>query len=261
MKAFRLNRLFAAASRRCLAIAVGHGLDDPDRCVRTLAAAAPDVLQLSIGQAALLQFIPGKNKPALILRADVTNVHGPALPPAPFSRMIGNAVEQAVRLDAAGVVVSLLHIPGEPALTAQCVENIARLKPDCERFALPLIIEPLVIRASAQADGDWKKILPLIRHACELGADLIQTEPPDEVADFHHVVESAGRIPMLVRADSAAPDAKICDRAEKLIQQGVAGLVYGRDFIQHANPSVLTRALMSIVHDGATAADAVRFIG
>jgi DhnA family fructose-bisphosphate aldolase class Ia len=36
--------------------------------------------------------------------------------------------------------------------------------------------------------------------------------------------------------------------------------VYGRNIIQHDNPSGMTRALMAIVHDGATAGDAAKFL-
>ena len=257
MKAFRLNRLFDAGSRRCLAVAVGHGIEDPDCCVRSLIVAAPDALQLSVGQAALLQSVPGKNRPALILRADVANVHSPGLPPAPFSRMIGNAVEQAVRLDAACVVVSLFSIPGQPGVTSQCLENILRLKPDCERYAMPLMIAPQLFRPPGQtggvAEGDLEMILPLIRQACDLGADIVEADPTGALGDYHHVVESAGGIPVLVRAGCEASDAVILDRAEKLIRQGAAGLVYGRELIRHSDPTALTRALMAVVHDGVTA--------
>lgn len=276
MKAFRLNRLFNAQSRRCFDVAVDHGffnergflsgIENLGQCVRTLVAAAPDAIQLTIGQAELLQGIPGRDKPALVLRTDVANVYGSELPRALFSRMIGNAAEQAVRLDAACVVVNLFRIPGQPEVTDQCIENILRLKPDCERFALPLMIEPLVFRPNEQAggymvDGDLEKILPLVRQACELGADIIKADPTDDVGEYHRVVEIAGRIPVLVRGGGKAPDAEILDRTEKLIAQGAAGIVYGRNIIQHADPAGMTRALMAIVHEGATAAEAARMIG
>ena len=49
-------------------------------------------------------------------------------------------------------------------------------------------------------------------------------------------------------------------RTEQLIGQGVAGIVYGRNVIQHANPAGMTKALMAIVHDGSTAEEARRFL-
>ena len=77
---------------------------------------------------------------------------------------------------------------------------------------------------------------------------------------INQVVEISGRIPVLVRGGGRAPDAEILQRTEALIQQGVAGIVYGRNVIQHANPAGMTRALMAIVHDGADAATAAKFL-
>src|ERR1043166_323222 len=158
MKQYRLNRLFNSKSNRCFDVAVDHGffnergflqgIENLETAVRTLVQAAPDAIQLTIGQAHYLQSLPGKQKPALVLRTDVANVYGTVLPRTLFSRIIGNAVEQALRLDATCVVVNLFRIPGQPEVTDQCIENILRIKPECERYAMPLMIEPLVFRAN-----------------------------------------------------------------------------------------------------------------
>ncbi len=58
-------------------------------------------------------------------------------------------------------------------------------------------------------DGDLDKILPLVRQAVELGADIIKADPTDDVSVYHRVVEIAGRIPVLVRGGGKAPDAEI----------------------------------------------------
>lgn len=109
-------------------------------------------------------------------------------------------------------------------------------------------------------DGDLKKILPLVRQAVEMGADIIKADPTDDVSTFHRVVEISGRIPVLVRGGGRAPDNIILQRTEALIKQGVSGIVYGRNVIQHANPAGMTKALMAIVHDGADAVSASHFI-
>jgi DhnA family fructose-bisphosphate aldolase class Ia len=44
------------------------------------------------------------------------------------------------------------------------------------------------------------------------------------------------------------------------MQQGAKGIVYGRNVIQHHDPAGMTRALMAVVHDGATPADALKHI-
>ncbi|HEY5813273.1 MAG TPA: hypothetical protein VIT23_11550, partial [Terrimicrobiaceae bacterium] len=109
-------------------------------------------------------------------------------------------------------------------------------------------------------DGDVGKILPLVRQAVELGADIIKADPTDDVNLYHKVIEVAGEIPVLVRGGGKAPDEEILERTEALVQQGAAGIVYGRNVIQHQNPAGMTKALMAIVHEGADATAAAKFL-
>src|SRR5882672_5476823 len=271
MKTYRLNRLFNAKSHRCFDVAVDHGffnergflqgIENLEQSVKTLVAAAPDAIQLTVGQAHYLQSLPGKEKPALVLRTDVANVYGTQLPRTLFSRMIEQPVEQALRLDASCVVVNLFRIPEQPEVTDQCIQNILTIKPECDRYGLPLMIEPLVFQANQKAggymvDGDLEKILPLVRQAVELGADIIKADPTDDVGVYHKVVETACGIPVLVRGGGRVSDEEILRRTQALMQQGVAGIVYGRNIIHHPQPKAITRALMAVVHEGATAEQA-----
>ena len=275
MKQYRLNRLFNARSNRCFDVAVDHGffnergflqgIENLAQSVQTLVAAAPDAIQLTVGQAHYLQSLPGKEKPALVLRTDVANVYGTQLPRTLFSRMIEEPVLQAVRLDAACVVVNLFRIPDQPEIADQCVQNILRLKPQCDHFGMPLMIEPLVFQPNAKAggylvDGDPEKIIPLVRQAVELGADIIKADPTDDVSVYRRVIETAGGVPVLVRGGSKAPEAEILARTAALLAQGAAGIVYGRNIIQHPSPSKITRALMAVVHDGASPEAALKFL-
>lgn len=261
----RLNRLFGADGK-CFDVAIDHGffgelsflagIENMSRAVQIVVDAAPDAIQLSIGQAPILQALPGR-KPALVLRTDIANVYGKQLPRTLYSRMIHQPLEQALRLDAACVVANLFMLPNQPEVWEQCVQNIMALKPECERYGMPLMIEPLVMRDNAQVggymvDGDINKILPLVRQAVELGADVIKADPTDNVDEYHRVIEIAGNIPLLVRGGGKVSDEEILKRTYDLMQQGAKGIVYGRNVIQHSHPAGMTRALMAVVHDGAT---------
>ncbi|ACZ43420.1 deoxyribose-phosphate aldolase/phospho-2-dehydro- 3-deoxyheptonate aldolase [Thermobaculum terrenum ATCC BAA-798] len=270
----RLNRLFAPDGK-CFDVAVDHGffnegtflegIEDMRRAVTTLVEAGPDAIQLSPGQARLLQEIPGKQKPALVLRTDVANVYGRVLPRHLFSQLIESPLEQALRLDAACVVVNLFQIPGQPELYHECLRNVARLKPECERYGMPLMVEPLVMRPNEVAggymvDGDPEKIVPLVRQAVELGADVIKADPTDDPADYWRVVQAAGEAPVLVRGGGRVPDEEVLRRTHALMRQGAQGIVYGRNVIQHPHPRAMVRALMMVVHEGAGPEQAMRAI-
>ncbi len=270
----RLNRLLAEDGR-CFDVAIDHGffnersfldnIEDMRRVIATIVEANPDAVQLSPGLAPLLQTIPGKGKPSLVLRTDVANVYGKSLPRYLFSRLVEDAVEQALMLDAACVVVNLLLLPDQPELHAQCIENICRLKPQCNRYGMPLMIEPLVMQINSKdggymVDGDLDKILPLVRQAVELGANIIKADPCDDVSQYHNVIEVAAGRPVLVRGGGKASEQEIVTRTYELMRQGASGIVYGRNVIQHERPSQMTRALMALVHDEVTPEHALKIL-
>lgn len=275
MKVSRINRLFNEKSGKCFDVAIDHGffcessflpgIEDIAKSVKILIDADPDAIQLTVGQAHHLQSVRGKRKPALVLRTDVANVYGTELPEVLYSRMIEEPALQAVRLDAACVVVNLFRIPGAPEVTDHCIQNILKLKPMCDHYGIPLMIEPLVFRPNAEAggymvDGNIKLITPMVRQATELGADLIKADPTDDVEEYHKVIEVAGSIPVLVRGGGRASDEEILDRTYRLMKQGAKGIVYGRNVVQHADPGGMTRALMAIVHEDARPVDVLGMV-
>lgn len=261
MKEYRLNRLFNPRSARCLDVAVDHGfageseflvgIEDMATTVGTLVDAGPDAIQLTVGQATLLQSRPGRDKPALVLRCDTANVYGDRVPDAAFSLLIEDPLGLAVRLDAACVVVNLIDVPGSDGLRRACIENVSRLKAACERTGMPLMVETLVMKRATSGytvDGNVAKICALVRQAVELGADVIKADPTDDVSQYHRVVQVA-RVPVLVRGGGRVEDEEILARTYAVLQQGAGGIVYGRNIIQHRDPAAMTRALLAVVHD------------
>lgn len=270
-----MNRLFAADGR-CFDVAIDHGLfaeptflsgiEDMRRAVEVVAQAAPDAVQLSPGQAHWLQDIPGPAKPALVLRTDIANVYGRDAADEGqylFSQLAERAVDQAVVLDAACIVVNLLLLPGHPQLYHACLRNVCELRAACTQAGMPLMVEPLAMRPGRggyAVNGDLSTIVTLARQAVELGADVIKADPSDNIEEYGAVVQAALGHPLLVRGGGRAGDAEILERTAALMAHGISGIVYGRNVIQHPSPAAMTRALMAVVHDGATASAALALL-
>lgn len=270
----RINRLFGSDGK-CFDVAIDHGffnelsflsgIENLKHAVETVVAANPDAVQLSPGQARLLQEMPGKQKPSLVVRTDVANVYGTTLPRHLFSQLIERPVEQAIALDAACVVVNIFLIPDQPEIYRQCIKNVCELKPECERYGMPLMVEPLVMQPNEEkggymVDGDISKIIPLVRQAVELGADIIKADPCNNLKEYHKVIEAASGKPVLPRGGGRAPDEEILSRTHSLMEQGASGIVYGRNVVQHPNPKKMTEAFMAVVHDGASVAKAMSIL-
>jgi DhnA family fructose-bisphosphate aldolase class Ia len=270
----RLNRLFAADGK-CFEVALDHGvhnepsflsgIENLKQVVRTIARANPDAILLSIGQAHWLQELAGKQKPALVLRADPTNLYNTPTPKHTFCQLIDNAVEQAIALDAASLVVNLIWAPDQPELYNQCVANICRLKPQCERYGLPLTVEPLGMlpdkrRGGYKLDPDIRRTVSLARQAVELGADVVKADLAEKVHEYHRIVEAAAPRPLLPRGGSRVSERELLERTSALMQQGVSGIVYGRNVYQHPHPEKMIRACQAIVHEGATVSQALSIL-
>lgn len=265
----RMYRLFGEDGC-CLDVAVDHGffneptflpgIERMDEVVQALVAAGPDAIQLSPGQAPLLQSLPGKAKPSLVLRTDIANVYGSPLPSRLFSELVEGAVETAVRLDAAAVVVNILLLPDEPDLYRMTLQNVSRLARETEAAAMPLMVEPLVMKLGPgeryAVDGDVKKIVTVVRQARELGADVIKADPTDPPEEYWRVVEAAGGAPVLPRGGGRVPPLEVFRRTHVLLAQGAKGIVYGRNIIQSEDPRAMTKALMALVHEGLTPEEA-----
>ena len=274
MKQARMNRLFAP-SGHCFDVAIDHGMfnetsflggiENMTKSIHTVVKAAPDAIQLPPGTAKILQAIPGKTRPALVLRTDIANVYGTPLPATLFSEVIDRPVEQALTLDAACVVVNLLLLPNQPEVYRACIRNVNALKRECEIYGMPLMVEPLVMQDNTKGgymvDGNIDLILPLVRQAAELGADIIKADPCTHVQDYHRVIEIAQGLPVLVRGGGRVSDAEILARTVELMKQGAEGIVYGRNVVQHARPDAITKALMAVVHDGVSADAAMEMMG
>jgi len=261
-----MDRLFAE-SGNCLDVAVDHGMvnelplmagvEDMRRAVEVLMKAAPDAIQLTPGMTHVLGGVRGKRRPALVLRTDASNVYGATLPRHLFSELTPAVVELAVIADAACVVVNHLLLPNQPELHHHTLRNVMALKRECERYGMPLMVEPLVmapndIKGGYMVDGNLSLILPLVRQAVELGADIIKADPCENALEFHQVVETAAGVPVLVRGGGRAEDEEVLARTVEIMKQGARGLVYGRNIIQHRHPERMVRSLMAIVHDEAT---------
>ncbi len=268
----RINRMFNA-SGKCLDVAIDHGvfneysfldgLENMDHVVKTLVEAGTDAIQMNYGQADVLQKIPGKHKPALVMRTDAGNPYNAQTHRHMFNipAHMEDPVLAAVQVDAACVVVNLLLLPDEPELHMQTVRNISKIRELCTQYGMPLMIEPLVMAPNSekggyQVNGDKSLIVPLVRQARELGADIIKADPTDNPEDYHEVIEAA-RCPVLVRGGGKKPIDVVFAEAHAFLSQGAHGLVYGRNIYQHPNPRKIVKAFMAMIHEGANADEAV----
>jgi DhnA family fructose-bisphosphate aldolase class Ia len=253
-------------------IALDHGahneyallekIEDFESVLDRILAALPDCILLTPGQARRMQRRRQDMMPGLVLRCDVTNVYTPLATKARYCHLIGDPVEEAIRLDAAAVLVNLFFSSSDPLLNKQCTENISKLRADCEKYAMPLIVEPLVLQKEAEDRsysiiGDLEKVIALHRQAVELGADVLKADPSDSPDKYDQVVEAVGDVPLLPRGGGRVGDREILERTRQLIQAGARGVVYGRNIFMAPDVKQMVRAISAVVHENASVDEAL----
>jgi DhnA family fructose-bisphosphate aldolase class Ia len=166
-----------------------------------------------------------------------------------------HSVEDALLLGASGVVLmAFVGIPVE----LQTYRIVARVASECLRANLPLIVEALPCPSQRIPDATAPNpMAAAARLAFEHGADLVKTYYTGTPEGFQQVVDNCP-VPVLIaggpRMDSEEATFQVVHGA---MQAGAAGVVFGRNIWQHANPRGMIRVLAHQIHDGTGVNDAL----
>lgn len=179
-----------------------------------------------------------------------------------YSEGVGVPVISAADAAAAGaevVLVCLTLKTGSEVTDAANVEAYCRQVNEAKKAGLPVVGEYFpAITNRLSPDDMHDQILKGCRVAAELGADLIKTF---YTYNFKEVTEACP-VPILgLGAEKTPTQLQALELAEKIVQDGGRGVVFGRNAIQVANPPAFQRALMDVVKNGASAVNAVDLHG
>jgi fructose-bisphosphate aldolase, class I len=259
-KKIRMGRLFNQESGRALIVAYSHGvLMGPRPGMRSLqemqsmtaALQNADGLMITPGMLPALEgaFI-GRGHPSLVLHLDYQNFSRAILPYAQGASAPLAEIEEVVAAGADAVMTYLYLGYDDPQHEKMEIERNARTARLCEKWGLLLMIEPRSAReANHPEDKSDPQILGLYcRVAAEIGADLVKCIYPGSSAAMAQVIEGCPA-PVLVAGGSkaAAPEAAY-QRAKSAMAAGAAGLVFGRNIYEAADPAGELERYRRIVH-------------
>jgi putative autoinducer-2 (AI-2) aldolase len=152
-------------------------------------------------------------------------------------------IEYAISLGADIVIASLLLGTDEEANTKNIAE-FGCLVQQADRFGIPLIGEFIPMGGIDRYKGDLLDLTLGIRACAEFGADLIKTVLTDNFAE----VSGSAVVPVLALGGGAFGNpVEAFTAAYKAIEQGAAGVVYGRNVICAKNPTAYLDGLLDVV--------------
>lgn len=254
MKELRLRRLFAQ-DQRSVIVAFDHasfmgnipGLEDIGRLLRTLTQTGVDSVITTAG--VVKKYRTDFGQLGLILRVDGGST---VRSPKSGELAITVSVKDALRLGADAVIcMGMIGFPEEPST----IRNLTALAAEADHWNVPLVAEMLV--KGEQKEASVEEIGFAMRVGAELGADLIKTSMALPVEQFQQVLETCYRPVVILGGAKVDGEEALLTTVYQAIQAGAAGVAIGRNVWQHPNPVGMCRALVSLVHGGATIAQAL----
>lgn len=243
-KTIRRGRLFRADGR-AVVIALDHGqfkgpmpglTSLPDLVAAAAEGGADGVIVNPGAVAACAAACAGRC--ALIVR--VTGASTDANPSFDYHRQIAS-VEGALALGADAVIaMGFLGGSGEAA----SLELLAQIAEDCRRWGMPLVAEMLI--ADPAKFHDVPSIALGARVAYELGADVIKAYG----AGQPRFAEIPASVPLPVLVAGGAASADPAAMARRAIEEGAAGVAFGRTVFATEHPERTVAALVRVVHEG-----------
>lgn len=259
-KKIRLGRLFDRSSGHCLIVAYSHGvllgphpgmsgLTEMQQTSQALSRAQG--LMVTPGMVSRLEaaFI-GRERPSLIVQIDYQGFSRHTLACEESSTAEMARIEDVVAAGADGVMTYLYMGFQDPERERMEIERNSRFARACERWGLALMIEPRSAREKrVPSDKTDPEVLGFMcRVAAELGADIVKCIHPRSLENLQAIIQGCPA-PVLVAGGARAEKSEDAyERARVAMQAGAAGLVYGRNIYEAADPAAELEKYLEIVH-------------
>lgn len=250
-----------ATGDRHLVVAMDHaramgavaGLEDPGRVIDEVIEAGADAIMTSFGTLKRYrERMVGRVPVYLRLDGGTSLVRERWLESTAWTLL--HSVEEAQILGAEGAC--LMYFMGA-ACELTTLEILSDVAGHCLGSAFPVMVEALPCPSPNIPDPlDAGLIADACRIAFEHGADLLKTYYPGTREGFRKVVAGTPA-PVLLAGGPRLPDERaVLGMVADAIAEGGAGVVFGRNIWQSADPAGMVRALRAVIHEGAGADEA-----
>jgi fructose-bisphosphate aldolase/2-amino-3,7-dideoxy-D-threo-hept-6-ulosonate synthase len=166
------------------------------------------------------------------------------------------SVEEALRVGADAVS---FHINVGSDHEPEQLTELGDLTETAHRLGIPVLAMSYA-RGPGVDEHDAESLAHAVRIAEELGADVVKTAYSGDPDSFERVC-AATRLPVVIAGGSRGTDRETAEMVRGAMNAGAAGVSMGRSIFQHDDPEAITRAVSAIIHDDASADEAVEAAG
>ncbi|QDT72992.1 3-hydroxy-5-phosphonooxypentane-2,4-dione thiolase [Lacipirellula limnantheis] len=246
----RLAHTFNPKTGRTVMLAFDHGyFQGPttglERIDQTIVPLAPMCDALFCTRGITRSMIPPDIQKPVFLRAS----GGPSILKELSDEQIAMDIEDAIRLDAAGIGIQVF-IGGEHE--TRSVHNMTRLVDAGMRYGIPVMAVTAVGKEMVR-NAQYFRLA--CRMCAELGAHVIKTY---FVAEEFETVTSSCPVPIVMAGGKKLPELEALTMAYNAVQQGAAGVDMGRNIFQSDAPKAMMAAVNKVVHENMKPAEALQ---
>ena len=247
----RMSRIIKPSDGRAVWLAVDHGYFlGPTRRLEvpsaTIAPLLPYSDALFVTRGVLRTSVdPNTTTPMVLRVSGGSSVVGADL----ADEGITTSVKEALRLNVDGVGMSIFV---GSAYESQTIKNLGALVNECEEYGLPVLAITAVGKELEKRDARYLSLS--CRVAAEIGASVVKTYYCEE---FDAVVRGCPVPIVIAGGPKLETEMDVFQLTHDALEQGAAGVDMGRNIWQNDNPVAMIKAIRAIVHEDATATQAL----
>jgi len=253
----RLARIFRE-DRKTVIVPMDHGVTlGPVEGLRNMHHTISELLKANVDAFVIHKGIArtvDTGRAGLIVHISASTKHSPD----PNRKVRVCSVLEALRLGADALSV---HINVGAPFEAEMLAKLGDAADECHAYGLPLLAMMYPRGPSIQNEHDRDVVAHVARLGAELGADIVKTNYTGDVDSFKQVVASCP-VPLIIAGGpKAKTDHDILQMVYDANTAGCSGVSIGRNVFQHKAAGNMARALVAIVHEGATVDEAFGLVG
>lgn len=256
----RASRIFNQKTGRCVAVAMDHGvalgaiagLERIGDLLEQVVRAKPEAVL--IGPGTIRKFghlLLGPGAPVPILAVDFPLFATYPGGDKTDGEVVTISAEEAARLGAEMVKIVMIFGQEKVGSQIQNFSNVAKTIELCHKIGLPVMVEPTTwgLRFEGKNTKDGQLLADMARIAYELGADIVKSDFPDNPPDMKKIAQACP-VPVVLLGGAKAPTTKdMLSDVLVCIQNGAAGVTFGRNVWQNPEIPKFMKAIQKVVHD------------
>lgn len=180
-----------------------------------------------------------------------------SLSPDPNNKVDVCTVEEAIRYGADAVSIHInVGSDTEPDQLIHLGDTAER----CDYWGMPLLAMMYPRGSKIPDQYDAEAVAHAARVGAELGADIVKTNYTGNKDSFKTVVKGCPVPVIMAGGPKTETDEEFLKMVRGAIDAGAKGVAIGRNVFQHDDPTKMTRAIASIVHEDKSVDDAIEVL-